>query len=173
MPRKQIAAIWKKHGECVLWKYYRLFFFFSLSIPFLTFLKANSLCLFPLTSFSALNGSCMRAHSLLLILQSQCLELFLAPRSGYSTNTCQTKERRNSALNMVFLSFLHLLYLLSFLPLCVCSHFSQPTQVIWSLEIDRSCCSLRREESCPSCPLHVIWPLGSHFLISKCTVWTG
>lgn len=130
MPRKQIAAIWKKHGECVLWKYYRLFFFFSLSIPFLTFLKANSLCLFPLTSFSALNGSCMRAHSLLLILQSQCLELFLAPRSGYSTNTCQTKERRNSALNMVFLSFLHLLYLLSFLPLCVCSHFSQPTQVI-------------------------------------------
>lgn len=38
---------------------------------------------------------------------------------------------------------------------------------------DRSCCSLRREESCPSCPLHVIWPLGSHFLISKCTVWTG
>ena len=45
----------------------------------------------------------MRTPSLLLIPQTQCLELFLAPGNGYSTNTCQMKKRRNSARNTVFL----------------------------------------------------------------------
>ena len=57
------------------------------------------------SNFSALNGSCMRTRSLLLIPQTQCLELFPAPGKGYSTNTRQMKERRNSARSTVFLSY--------------------------------------------------------------------